>query len=124
MSPGEDAAADRRATIATAIAAHRREGTRSPVTFAAGGEETAPTVTYADREIVVTVEGDERDRLVELLEEFHVFKIAQPATRKAPDKEVHLSALADAKHAADFIDEVFLTVYEQPREYQLVVEEP
>lgn len=123
MPSGEDAAVERRTQIARSIAAHRREGARSPVTFAPDTDGDVPTVTYADREITVTVDDDARERLDALLDDFHVFKIAQPATRKAPEGEIHLSALADAKHAADFVDELFLSVFDQPDDYALVVDE-
>ncbi|MFB6165207.1 MAG: hypothetical protein ABEJ31_08625 [Haloarculaceae archaeon] len=113
-----DDAAARRARIAAAIAGHRRDGGESPLRFTAGDAD-GPAVTYRDREIVVTVDAAERERLEALLGEFPVFKVAQPATRKAPDGEVHLSALADPKHAADFVDAVFRRVYEQPEDYAL-----
>ncbi|AQL43573.1 hypothetical protein BV210_13090 [Halorientalis sp. IM1011] len=131
---GSDAA-ERRTAIAKAIVAHRKAGSESPVRFVAGsssGDEAAdsgstpsddrPAVEYRDREITVWVDGDERDRLDALLEDFHVFKIAQPATRKAPDGEIHCSAIADPKHAADFLDRLFLDVFERSEGYDLRVE--
>jgi len=124
MTDPEDAdAATRRARIAEAIAAHRRAGSESPVLFAADVRRDRPVVDYDDREIVVEVSGPERDRLEELMREFPVFKTAQPATRKAPEGVVHVSALADPKHASDFVDRLFLDVYEVGRGYQLVVED-
>ncbi|WP_336001939.1 hypothetical protein [Halorientalis halophila] len=122
MTDGGEYAADRRTRIATAILAHRKAGSESPVRFAAADAD-APAVEYRDREITVWVDEAERERLDALLGEFHVFKVAQPATRKAPDGEVHLSALADPKHAADFVDRLFLSVFEFPDGYDLRVEE-
>jgi hypothetical protein len=118
-------AATRRAKIAEAITAHRKAGSQSPVLFVAedGEDGDRPFVDYEDREITVEVTDAERDRLDALLEEFHVFKIAQPATRKAPDGVVVLSAIADAKHAADFVDRVFLDVFATGEGYELVVED-
>lgn len=123
-------AASRRAKIAEAITAHRKAGSQSPVLFVAGdgdgkGDPSGerPFVDYEDREITVEVDDAERERLDALLEEFHVFKLAQPATRKAPDGVVVLSAIADAKHAADFVDRVFLDVYAVGDEYELAVED-
>ncbi len=116
---GSGPAADRRTRIANAIVAHRRAGSESPVGLTA---PDGPTVTYCDREIVVHVDADERDRLDALLSAFPVFKIAQPATRKAPDGEVHCSAIADPKHAADFCDRLFLDVFERPDDYELQVQ--
>ncbi|MFB6083537.1 MAG: hypothetical protein ABEJ94_04755 [Halorientalis sp.] len=117
---GSDAA-DRRTRIAKAIVAHREAGHDSPVRFTA---PDAPAVEYCDREITVQVDDAEHDRLDDLLDDFPVFKIAQPATRKAPDGEVHVSAIADPKHAADFLDTLFLDVFERPDDYGLRVEEP
>ncbi len=122
--PEHDDAATRRAKIAEAITAHRRAGSQSAVYFGAetGGE--SPVVEYVDREITVEVGESERDRLDAVLGEFHVFKIAQPATRKAPAGEVHISALADPKHTADFVDQLFLDVYEFDADYDLAIVEP
>jgi hypothetical protein len=119
-------AADRRATIAKAIAAHRREGHDSPVRLVAltdGGDDTdpenAPAVAYHDREITVEVSDRERERLDALLAEFPVFKIAQPETRKAASGTVVVSAIADPKHAADFLDRLFLSVYETSEGFEI-----
>jgi hypothetical protein len=117
---GEDAM-ERRARIAEAVATHRRAGSRSPVVFGAADDETA-VVEYVDRELTVRVDDGARARLDALLAEFPVFKVAQPATRKAPDDEVHVSALADPKHIADFLDRLFLDVFEEPADYRLRVE--
>lgn len=111
--------AERRTAVAKAIVAHRRAGSESPVRLTA---PNAPTVNYRDREVVVHVDDVERDRLDAVLSEFSVFKLAQPATRKAPDGEVHVSAIADPKHAADFLDRLFLDVFGQPENYDLRVE--
>lgn len=122
--PKSEDAATRRAKIAEAITAHRRAGSQSAVFFGADSDDESPVVEYVDREITVDVEGAARDRLETLLGEFHVFKIAQPATRKAPAGEVHISALADPKHTADFVDQLFLDVYEFDAEYGLAIVEP
>lgn len=124
MDPDSESAARRRARIAEAILDHRRAGSESPVLFAADTGPDPPYVEYRDREIAVTVSDAERERLDALLGEFPVFKVAQPATNRAPEGEVHLSALADPKHAADFLDRVFLDVFAVAGEYDLVVERP
>ena len=117
-------AATRRAKIAEAITAHRKAGSQSAVLFAAGdAREDRPFVDYQDREITVEVSDTERDRLDALMAEFAVFKVAQPATRKSPDGVVVVSAIADAKHAADFVDRLFLDVFEAGAGYELVVED-
>ena len=68
------------------------------------------------------VGGDERRRLEALLEEYHVFKIEEPATRKAEEEVVHLSAVTDPKHAADFVESVFREAYGADEGYELRVE--
>ena len=112
----------RRARIAEAVAAHRQSGSESPVLFVAETGPDPPFVEYRDREITVTAAG--RNRLDALLGEFPVFKITQPATNKAPEGEVHVSALADPKHTADFLDRLFLDVYGVAADYALRIEEP
>jgi hypothetical protein len=137
MTDSNADAATRRARIAEAITAHRQAGSEEPVLFATGAERdddrgdgggndstaTRPFVDYQDREITVELTDAERDRLDDLLGEFTVFKIAQPATRKAGDGVVHVSAIADPKHAADFVDRLFLDVFEAGAGYGLVVED-
>ena len=78
-------------------------------------------VDYEDRRFRVEVEADERDRLETLLSEYHVFKIRQPDTRKAPAGVVHLSAVTDPKHAADFVEALFREVYGAGAAYDLRV---
>jgi hypothetical protein len=136
MTDSDADAATRRARIAEAITAHRTAGSEEPVLFAAEAERdgdrgddgeadsagTRPFVDYHDREITVELTDAERERLDDLLGEFTVFKIAQPATRKAPEGVVHLSAIADPKHAADFVDRLFLDVFAAGAGYELTVE--
>ncbi|RXK51779.1 hypothetical protein [Halorientalis pallida] len=122
MTADGERAIERRTRIAEAITAHRRAGSQSPVLVAVAADDP-PYVEYCDREIVVHVDEAERDRLDALLAEFPVFKIAQPATRKAPDGEVHVSAIADPKHAADFLDTLFLDVFDRADDYALDVED-
>ncbi|SEN05161.1 hypothetical protein SAMN05216388_1001251 [Halorientalis persicus] len=121
MTADGERAIERRTRIAEAITAHRRAGSQSPVLVAVAADDP-PYVEYCDREIVVRVDDAQRDRLDALLAEFPVFKIAQPATRKAPDGEVHVSAIADPKHAADFLDTLFLDVFDRPDDYDLRIE--
>jgi hypothetical protein len=124
--------AERRTRIAKAIVSHRNAGHESPVRFTAGdgdvdtvdapADADRPVVEYEDRLVTVTVDDAERERLDALLGEFPVFKVAQPETRKAAAGVVHVSAIADPKHAADFLDLLFLDVFEHPADYPLVVE--
>jgi len=78
-------------------------------------------VDYEDRRLRVEAGDDERDRLEALLSEYHVFKIQQPDTRKAPAGVVYLSAVTDPKHAADFVEALFREVYGAGAEYDLRV---
>lgn len=108
--------AERRALFAEAVAAHRKRGSEVAI-FEAGDHR----VRYADRVVRFNLVAEERDRLDGLLEEFPVFKLKQPETRKADPGVVYVSALADAKHAADFLDTAFRQVFDQTEEYELRV---
>lgn len=78
-------------------------------------------LVYAEGVITFECTPRERERLDDLLADFPVFKLQQPATRKAPDGIVHVSAVADPKRAADFVDAAFRRVYELPESYRLWV---
>ena len=92
----------------------------------AGGEVALASergrVVYGDRLLRLDLTDDERDRLDDLLGRFHVFKVKDPETRKASDGVVYVSAKADPKHAADFIEGVFRLVFGEPEGYELRVE--
>jgi hypothetical protein len=107
---------DRRKRVVRAVMAHRKDGT--PATFVAGDVR----VTYDDRLLELTVDEAERDRLDVLLAEYPVFKVKQPETRKAPEGTVVVSAIADPKHLADFVDDCFRQVYDRTDDYPLVVD--
>jgi hypothetical protein len=96
--------------------AHRKDGT--PATFVAGGTR----ITYDDRLLELAVSAADRDRLDSLLAEYPVFKVKQPETRKAPEGTVFVSAIADPKHLADFVDDCFRQVYDRGESYGLSVE--
>ena len=108
--------ASRRRTLVSAIVAAR--GADEAVTVRAGDD----VVVYEDRRLRLEVGDDERRRLEALLEEYHVFKIEEPATRKAEEGVVHLSAVTDPKHAADFLESVFREMYGAGPDYDLHVE--
>lgn len=80
------------------------------------------TLRYGDRVLELSVGESERSRLDDLLDEYPVFKVKQPATRKAADDTVHVAAVADPKHLADFIEDCCRRVYELPETYRLRVE--
>ena len=100
--------AERRALYAEAVAAHRRRGSDGAA-FAAGDAR----IDLTEAGVRLDLEDDQRASLDELLAEYPVFKVAQPATRKAPDGVVYVSAVTDAKHAADFLDALVREGYGQ-----------
>lgn len=110
---------DRLTRIAESVASHRTHDDSDRAVFEADGKR----ITYADRTITLELTDTERKRLVELLGSFPVFKIEQPATRKAPEGEIHISAIADPKHTADFLERVFRSVYKLDEQYLLRAEE-
>lgn len=127
----EDRAADpaaRRNLLVQAIVDHRRSGGEpddGAVADADVGDDelvlegAGRSVAYADRSLRLAVDDAERDRLEALCGEYRVFKVAQPATRRAPDGVVYLSAVTDAKHLADFLEAVFREVYGADADYEL-----
>ena len=132
-----DAPGDRRALVAEAVLAHRARDSEAAV-FEAGDRR----LDYADRVVTVPVgrreetgdadtpddaddghdgDAEPRDQLDALLDDYPVFKVDQPATRKADDDVVYVSAIADPKHVADFVDDCFRRVYGRPNDYELWV---
>lgn len=109
---------DRLSVVVDAIATHRNDGTDRVVLSSDRAE-----VVYADRLVRLELSAAERDRLDDLLEQFHVFKVKQPETRKADAGAVYISAKADPKHAADFLEGVFRVVFDADEEYELRVEQ-
>lgn len=107
---------ERRALLAEAVTAHRNRGSEATV-FEAGHHR----VRYTDRVVQFDLSEEELGRLRSLLEEFPVFKIKQPETRKAETGIVYVSAIADAKHAADFLDAAFRDVFDCADAYELRV---
>jgi len=105
--------AERRQLLVRRIVESRRNG--AGVVFGVG----EVSVEYDDRVLRLAVDTDERDRLDAVLSEYHVFKIKQPETRKADDGVVYLSAVTDAKHAADFLEALFRDVYGLGEGYEL-----
>jgi len=117
-----DEGGERLALAVDAVATHRARGSEGAVFEAVdadGGRRVR--VEYADRLFTLAVPPGERDALEEHLDSFPVFKLKQPETRKAPDDTVHVSAIADPKHAADFLEGTFRTVYDLPADYELRV---
>jgi len=110
---GADTPGERRRLLVGQITEARRSG--GAVRFEAGPR----TVRYDDRRLRLELDSGERAALESLCEEYRVFKIEQPATRKAEAGVVYLSAVTDAKHAADFVESLFREVYGLGEGYEL-----
>ena len=107
--------AERRRLLVKAIVESRRSG--AALRLDAGDTR----IEYEGQRVRLICSPEERDRLDALLDEYHVFKIKQPETRKANEGVVYLSAVTDPKHAADFLDELFGAVYDIDDGYELSV---
>lgn len=115
-----DEAGERLALAVEAVTAHRNRGSEGVVFDGVDGDRHV-RVEYADRLFTLSVSGDERDALDDHLGSFPVFKVKQPETRKAPEGTVYVSAIADPKHAADFLEGAFRTVYGLSEGFELRV---
>jgi len=114
--------ARRQAIVEAVIDARQHDAAVTVLADRADGSSVA--VEYADRSLRLEVDAAARERLDEVLAEYHVFKLAQPATRRADDGVVVLSAVTDPKHLADFVEALFRTCYELGPAYTLDVERP
>jgi hypothetical protein len=120
--------ADRKRLAVRAIAGHRSR--EDGIDFVARDGDRTVGLRFADRTITLdlgeagdgTDVGPARAALDELLASFPVFKLQQPETRKADDGTVYVSALADAKHAADFLEACCRDVFGLGAAYELSVE--
>jgi hypothetical protein len=106
---------ERRLAIVRAVQRARQAGTA--IAFEAVGER----VEYEDRLLRFDATAD---ALAPALADYHVFKVKQPETRKAPEGVTYVSAIADAKHLADFLDDAFVRVFDAPEGYDLSVDAP
>ncbi|MFB6183061.1 MAG: hypothetical protein ABEI96_00765 [Haloarculaceae archaeon] len=111
---------DRGALVADAITAHRKRDSDRAV-FEAVDDDRRETLSFADGQVTFVVTDDQYERLTAVLDEFPVFKIAQPETRKADADTVVVSAVTDQKHAAEFVEASFRSVYGFPEDYRLWV---
>jgi hypothetical protein len=111
-----DTPGDRLAALVDAVTTHRRRDETVRLEAAVGGR--THTVEYADRLVRIGCAADD-EKLATLLDSFPVFKLKQPETRKAPDGVVYVSAIADPKHAAEFLEGVFRVVHGAEADYEL-----
>lgn len=108
--------AGRLSLLAEAVTAHRRRAGEGVIV-----ESDRARVEYADRRVRLELDAAGRERLDGLLGSFPAFKIKQPDTRKAEDGVVYVSAVADPKRVADFLEGVFREVVGEPEAYELRV---
>jgi len=111
-----DDSAGRLSLLAEAVAANRRRPGEGVVVESDGGR-----AEYDDRLVRLELDEPARDRLSDLLGSFPAFKTKQPDTRKAPEGVVYVSAVADPKRVADFLEGVFRQVFGEPEGYELRV---
>jgi hypothetical protein len=117
-----DEAGDRIALAVDAVSTHRARGSEEAVFEGVDADgDRRVRVEYADRLFTLEVSADEHEALDGHLGSFPVFKVKQPETRKAPEGTVYVSAIADPKHAADFLEGTFRTIYDLPADYELRV---
>ena len=117
MSDSADTPRDRLRLFVRTVTDQRTGGGDGVAFVAAAGR-----LEYADRTVTLDLDPAERERLDDLLGRYPVFKYEQPATRKDPEGVVVVSAIADAKHLADFLESVFREVFDAPEGYDLRVD--
>lgn len=112
--------ARRQAIVRAVVDARQTDGAVTFLARGTDGDEVA--VEYRDRSLRLELEDAGRDRLEDLLSEYHVFKVEQPATRRADPGILYLSAVTDPKHLADFVDALFRDVHGLDAGYAMTVE--
>lgn len=113
--PHGDAPTARRRRLVDAIVDNGADADGEPTRFEGSGH----VVEYDDRQLRLEVDDAGRAALDDLLAAYRVVKVDEPATRRADDGVVYLSAVTDAKHAADFVDALFLEVFDAEEDYEL-----
>ncbi len=80
---------------------------------------TVPWVQFADSVLNLDCTNDELDRLKSLLSSFSAFTIdALDSPDEADGTNVRVTARTDSERVAEFIDRIFLDVYEHSEEYR------
>jgi hypothetical protein len=128
---------ERRKLFADAVTAHRERGSAFLTLEAEptdgevgagdaseGGDDEEPTpppwVQFADETVNLDCTDDELSRLKSLLDDYPEFRIDELAhPEEAEGTNVRVTARADANRLADFVDRVFVTVYERPDDYRV-----
>lgn len=117
-----DASKERQLLFGDAIAAHRERDSAFTTIEADADldeEQGPPWVQFADGIVNLDCTEAELDRLKELLSSFPAFKINElHRPEDAEGVNVRVSALADGKRIAEFVDRTFRAVYELPEDYR------
>lgn len=113
---------ERQLLFGDAIAAHRERDsdflTVEADADATDEEHGPPWVQFADGTINLDCTDEELDRLKDLLNEFPAFKIDDlQRPEDAEGTNVRVTALADQKRIAEFVDRLFRDVYGQAEGY-------
>ena len=132
-----DDPADRQLLYAEAISAHRTRGSpyltiEAEITTETGEDDGAdgaapsptPWVQFGDNVFNLDCTDTELDRLKDLLREFPAFTIeALERPEDAEGTNVRVSAMADEKRLAEFVERTFRVVYELEEDYRAWVVE-
>ncbi|EMA51742.1 hypothetical protein [Halococcus thailandensis] len=117
-----DAAIDesRRELFADAIRAHEeRESAFLTVETETQDEERSPWLQFAEGVVNVDCTDDELDRVKELLNDYPAFRIEElESPEDADGTNVRIAARADPERVAEFVDRLFVAVYERPADYR------
>ena len=124
---------ERQLLFADAIRAHRaRESPYLSIETEADGEndedgehaEPTPWIQFGNGVVNLDCTDDELDRLKGLLSSFPAFSIEElTRPEDAEGTNVRITALADESRIAQFLEDVFRTVYELPEEYRAWIAE-
>ncbi|PSQ17355.1 hypothetical protein BRD00_07840 [Halobacteriales archaeon QS_8_69_26] len=83
-----------------------------------------PWVQFGDGVVNLDCTETELDRLKDLLSEYPAFRIDElTRPEEAEGVNVRITARADPNRTAEFVDEVFLTVFDRPDGYRAWVVE-
>lgn len=122
-------AESRRTLFAEAVRAHRERASAYLTVEVDDDVREAwdlgvPWVQFAEDTVNVDCSDDEHDRLLDLLDEFPAFTVAELADPEdAPGRNVRIQTRADVERIAEFIDVLLETVFDLPGDYRAWVVE-
>lgn len=111
----------RQTLIIEAIEAHRTRESRFITLEAANKSDTA-WVQYraADGLVNLDCTAGERERLVEVLEDYPEFTVTEQTSPETADGiNMRIQGYSDDTRTAELIDQIFQSIYEFPSDYQL-----